>query len=190
MRNLLQSPQLPLPAATSTATIATADPSDSITVDSDIVIILAALLCALICILGLALIARCASLRNSSSSNPSPNPNPNSSPRQYQQQIQVQLPIPRPNQGLKKKMLKSLPKVRYERTNYCQNQSECVICLMDFEEGEDLRVLPMCGHKFHVSCVDTWLRAHSSCPSCRRILVVVAPPMQWEERDADRLRTT
>jgi len=33
-------------------------------------------------------------------------------------------------------------------------------------------VLPQCGHGFHVSCIDTWLGSHSSCPSCRQILVV------------------
>lgn len=24
-----------------------------------------------------------------------------------------------------------------------------------------------CGHKFHVVCLDTWLREHNSCPMCR-----------------------
>uniref|UniRef100_A0A453J1P0 RING-type domain-containing protein n=2 Tax=Aegilops tauschii TaxID=37682 RepID=A0A453J1P0_AEGTS len=52
--------------------------------------------------------------------------------------------------------------------------SECAICLSEFAGKEEIRVLPQCGHGFHVACVDAWLRAHSSCPSCRRVVVVVA----------------
>ncbi|KAF8070467.1 hypothetical protein FPV67DRAFT_1413367 [Lyophyllum atratum] len=45
----------------------------------------------------------------------------------------------------------------------------CPICIMDFEEGDDLRVLPCEGkHRFHQSCVDPWLlELSSSCPICR-----------------------
>ena len=35
-------------------------------------------------------------------------------------------------------------------------REECVICLEDYQEGEDLRVLP-CQHDFHAACVDAWL---------------------------------
>jgi hypothetical protein len=40
---------------------------------------------------------------------------------------------------------------------------------------EEVRVMPQCGHGFHVACVDTWLRSNSSCPSCRRIIVIDDP---------------
>ncbi|PKU70732.1 RING-H2 finger protein ATL70 [Dendrobium catenatum] len=48
----------------------------------------------------------------------------------------------------------------------------CSICLADYdneEEGEDnpVRILPICGHVFHVRCVDTWLQQHPNCPVCR-----------------------
>lgn len=45
----------------------------------------------------------------------------------------------------------------------------CPICILDFEEGDDLRVLPCEGqHKFHQRCVDPWLlELSSSCPLCR-----------------------
>jgi len=43
------------------------------------------------------------------------------------------------------------------------------ICIVDFEEGDDLRVLPCEGkHVFHQQCVDPWLlELSSSCPICR-----------------------
>ncbi|KAI0705107.1 hypothetical protein C8T65DRAFT_653241 [Cerioporus squamosus] len=46
----------------------------------------------------------------------------------------------------------------------------CPICIVDFEEGDDLRVLPCEGHhRFHQECVDQWLlELSSSCPICRQ----------------------
>ncbi|KAF1921014.1 hypothetical protein BDU57DRAFT_488312 [Ampelomyces quisqualis] len=43
----------------------------------------------------------------------------------------------------------------------------CSICTEDFENGQDLRVLP-CDHKFHPECVDPWLlNVSGTCPLCR-----------------------
>ena len=40
------------------------------------------------------------------------------------------------------------------------------ICITDHEEGDSYRVLP-CGHRFHIECVDKWLRSTSlRCPLC------------------------
>ncbi|KAH9916935.1 hypothetical protein B0H21DRAFT_770407 [Amylocystis lapponica] len=46
----------------------------------------------------------------------------------------------------------------------------CPICIVDFAEGDDLRVLPCEGHhRFHQECVDQWLlELSSSCPICRQ----------------------
>ncbi|KQK00534.1 RING-H2 finger protein ATL79 [Brachypodium distachyon] len=51
-------------------------------------------------------------------------------------------------------------------------EAECAICLSELEadaDGEDqrVRVLPACGHGFHGACVDGWLAARASCPTCR-----------------------
>lgn len=43
----------------------------------------------------------------------------------------------------------------------------CAVCLEDVRAGEMVRQLPACRHLFHVDCVDTWLRAHRTCPLCR-----------------------
>lgn len=43
----------------------------------------------------------------------------------------------------------------------------CTICLGEYQEKEILRIMPKCGHKFHLSCIDVWLRKQSTCPVCR-----------------------
>jgi len=49
-----------------------------------------------------------------------------------------------------------------------ENPGECCsICLDEFEEKENLRVLP-CGHKFREDCLIPWLtQRHASCPLCK-----------------------
>lgn len=49
----------------------------------------------------------------------------------------------------------------------------CPICIVDFEEGDDLRMLPCEGkHRFHQDCVDPWLlELSSSCPICRQGMI-------------------
>lgn len=47
----------------------------------------------------------------------------------------------------------------------------CGVCLAEFDDGDELRVLP-CGHYFHQSCIDHWLlRSATVCPSCKQELL-------------------
>lgn len=138
----------------------TESPEAAAAVDSDYVVILAALLCALICVLGLIAVARCAWLRRLSgganNSATTASTTARTSPA---------------NKGLKKKILRSLPKLAFTAET-SSKFSDCAICLTEFAFGDEIRILPQCGHGFHVACIDTWLGSHSSCPSCRQILVV------------------
>ncbi|KAK1409720.1 hypothetical protein QVD17_36249 [Tagetes erecta] len=49
--------------------------------------------------------------------------------------------------------------------------SSCAICLGDYKEADVVRLLPVCGHLYHVGCIDTWLNAHPTCPMCRNMPV-------------------
>lgn len=142
------------------STLPAAPPPEAVAAESDLVVILAALLCALICVVGLIAVARCACLRRGSASGADQN---NTAAQNLA------------NKGLKKKILQSLPKFTYnadggEIAKF--SSLECAICLGEFVEGDEIRVLPQCSHGFHVGCIDTWLGSHSSCPSCRQILAV------------------
>jgi hypothetical protein len=43
----------------------------------------------------------------------------------------------------------------------------CAVCLESHEIGQRVVGLP-CGHDFHGSCVERWLRRRDCCPVCRR----------------------
>lgn len=46
--------------------------------------------------------------------------------------------------------------------------AECAICLLEFADGDAIRVLPNCSHGFHVGCIDLWISFRQSCPTCRK----------------------
>ncbi|XLU53359.1 hypothetical protein S245_048007 [Arachis hypogaea] len=94
------------------------------------------------------------------------------------------------NSGLKKKEMVSLPTSIYNSNSHNNNNNNsnssstssnsgsspssgspsCAICLADFSDGDKIRFLPKCNHRFHVACIDKWLLSHSSCPTCRNFL--------------------
>ena len=60
--------------------------------------------------------------------------------------------------------------VRDDISPDAMGRETCPICIVDFAEGDDIRVLPCEGkHRFHPQCVDQWLlELSSSCPICRQ----------------------
>ncbi|CAM0873111.1 unnamed protein product [Alopecurus aequalis] len=44
---------------------------------------------------------------------------------------------------------------------------ECAVCLAEMADGDKGRLLPGCGHSFHVECIDRWFLTNSTCPLCR-----------------------
>ncbi|CAI9753094.1 unnamed protein product [Fraxinus pennsylvanica] len=140
------------------STVAALSPSNTIyrdnTFQANIGIVLAVVLCALICSLGLNFIIRCAKRHSSFVS--------------YDDTPSARLA----NTGIKQKALKTFPIISYTcDLNLPGLDTECAICLSDFATGERVRVLPKCNHGFHVRCIDEWLNSHSSCPICRHCLV-------------------
>src|ERR1044072_249826 len=133
--------------------------------EANVVMILDVLLCALICSLGLNSIIKCGlrSFSNIVISDYSSSGSNNSSTRSA-------------NKGIKKKALKKFPTVSYTAELKLPGlDTECVICISEFTEGEKVRILPKCNHGFHVCCIDKWLSSHSSCPKCRQCLVETCP---------------
>ncbi|CAM6049591.1 unnamed protein product [Sphagnum compactum] len=47
------------------------------------------------------------------------------------------------------------------------SRDDCAVCLSEYQNGEQVRLLPLCRHSFHLHCIDTWLSTHETCPVCR-----------------------
>ena len=61
--------------------------------------------------------------------------------------------------------IQNLPQSVWENTQSFQQIRECCICMIDFEQNEDIRCLP-CMHYYHVRCIDDWLVRSFLCPTC------------------------
>lgn len=69
--------------------------------------------------------------------------------------------------GLDESLIKTIAVCKYKKGDGLIEGTECAVCLSEFQEMESLRLLPKCSHAFHLPCIDTWLKSHSSCPLCR-----------------------
>ncbi|KAF7825947.1 RING-H2 finger protein ATL52-like [Senna tora] len=76
--------------------------------------------------------------------------------------------------GLDETLIKSIAVCKYKRGEGIVEGTDCSVCLSEFEESESLRLMPKCNHAFHIPCIDTWLKSHSSCPLCRSNIVISA----------------
>ncbi|ERN13429.1 E3 ubiquitin ligase BIG BROTHER-related isoform X1 [Amborella trichopoda] len=68
--------------------------------------------------------------------------------------------------GLSADMIASLPSSKYKAQSTAEGAIEqCVICRVDYEEGDDLTDL-LCKHRYHSECINNWLKINKVCPLC------------------------
>ncbi|KAK1297366.1 RING-H2 finger protein ATL5 [Acorus calamus] len=71
-------------------------------------------------------------------------------------------------ESLEPVVVAAFPTVKYSSRSFgSPADAQCSICLDEYEEKELVRVLPECGHYFHLPCIDVWLQKQSTCPICR-----------------------
>jgi E3 ubiquitin-protein ligase DOA10 len=67
--------------------------------------------------------------------------------------------------------IKSLNKKEFSTVdhNNQDNMKSCAICLMDYEESDEIAELK-CDqrHYFHSACLQDWLKKKLECPLCKR----------------------
>ena len=87
---------------------------------------------------------------------------------------------PPPPRGLDAATMASFPESVFEAgQSVKEEEATCSVCLADYEPGDKLCTLPLCGHVFHRACIDEWLCSHQTCPLCR---VCLAPqPAQVQQ---------
>ncbi|XP_051122666.1 RING-H2 finger protein ATL66-like [Andrographis paniculata] len=79
----------------------------------------------------------------------------------------LELPEHRIN-GLEPVVVAAIPTMKFDHEAFSSMEdAQCTICLAEYQEKEMLRIMPKCGHSFHLVCIDTWLRKQSTCPVCR-----------------------
>ena len=76
--------------------------------------------------------------------------------------------------GLQPSVISAITICKYKRDDGLVEGTECSVCLNEFQEDENLRLLPKCNHAFHIPCIDTWLNSHTNCPMCRAGIVSMA----------------
>ncbi|KAM9310122.1 E3 ubiquitin-protein ligase RLIM isoform 1-T2 [Pholidichthys leucotaenia] len=71
-------------------------------------------------------------------------------------------------QGLTKEQIDNLSMRNFGESDALKT---CSVCITEYAEGNKLRKLP-CSHEYHVHCIDRWLSENSTCPICRRAVLV------------------
>ena len=96
---------------------------------------------------------------------------------------------PKASPGLDEASLRAFPRLLYSKANvvslinktggnsieHFSTSVSCSVCLADYDESDVIRVLPDCGHVFHLKCVDSWLRLNPTCPVCRKLPCAASP---------------
>ncbi|XP_062074763.1 RING-H2 finger protein ATL79-like [Humulus lupulus] len=137
--------------------------------EANAAMILIILLCALICALALNTAIRCF-LRGHQQHH-----RPDAAQGRLQQQQQQQQ---KSNAGVAAAALEGVPALVYSaevKTKLAGAETECAICLSEFEEGQGVRLMARCNHGFHDQCIHQWLSSHSSCPTCRSTCLPPSP---------------
>ncbi|KAL0539239.1 hypothetical protein IC582_023422 [Cucumis melo] len=70
------------------------------------------------------------------------------------------------SRGLSADTIASLPSINFKAgSDQTGSNDSCVICRLDFEDGETLTVLS-CKHSYHSDCITNWLKINKVCPVC------------------------
>ncbi|XP_020590742.1 RING-H2 finger protein ATL46-like isoform X2 [Phalaenopsis equestris] len=90
--------------------------------------------------------------------------------------------------GLDQAFIDALPVFLYKEIVGAKEPFDCAVCLCEFSDDDKLRLLPICGHAFHLNCIDTWLLSNSTCPLCRGALFIQGLAIENPMFDFDDLR--
>lgn len=65
------------------------------------------------------------------------------------------------------KVCQSFKSAEGKELDEAEDKTCCSICFSDYKGSEVVKIIPDCGHMFHIDCIDKWLRRHATCPICR-----------------------
>ncbi|RWR96428.1 RING-H2 zinc finger protein RHA4a-like protein isoform X1 [Cinnamomum micranthum f. kanehirae] len=81
--------------------------------------------------------------------------------------------------GMKNDLKEILPIVTFDE-DLRERDTQCCVCLGDFEIKEQLHQIPSCKHMFHLECIHHWLMSNTTCPLCRASILPtkMEPPIR------------
>jgi hypothetical protein len=82
-------------------------------------------------------------------------------------------------------MARELDISKIKKSECKDEQCDCRICLCDYEETDELGILP-CKHSFHYLCIQEWGKRKPNCPYCDVEIPVVKPN---DDRAAKKQKT-
>ncbi|KAI4335474.1 hypothetical protein L6164_014118 [Bauhinia variegata] len=82
--------------------------------------------------------------------------------------------------------VKKLPQFRFASAAESGSDTQCVVCLDAFRNGQCCRKLIACGHLFHRRCVDMWLIKVAACPTCRTPVRLNASMLHFQTEENDK----
>jgi hypothetical protein len=65
--------------------------------------------------------------------------------------------------GVEASVVSTYPIAKYVPTSSV-DEKRCNICLEDYQVGDEVKFIPDCTHRFHVACLDQWLKSGDTCP--------------------------
>ncbi|XP_011626354.1 RING-H2 finger protein ATL58-like [Amborella trichopoda] len=68
--------------------------------------------------------------------------------------------------GASKELMGLLPIITFNKS-LTVTDTECCVCLGEYQNNEQLHQIPLCRHTFHKDCIHHWLVDNSTCPLCR-----------------------
>ncbi|WCJ26552.1 RING/U-box superfamily protein [Euphorbia peplus] len=89
--------------------------------------------------------------------------------------------------GLKKEIKDKLPIVLFDE-ELGTRESQCCVCLGEFEVKEELLQMPSCKHLFHIECIHHWLHTNTTCPLCRSFVIPISK-FENQDQDSSNIRT-
>ena len=94
---------------------------------------------------------------------------PNPDAMSYEQLLQLEDNMGNVNKGLSIQQFEKIPIIKFRKYKSNGN-SQCIICMEEFEKGEKVNLLP-CQHIFHINCIKQWLLKQKTCPFCKKEII-------------------